>query len=476
MYDFDNAPAHAIGKLTDIIRVLDPAEHTINEDREIGRFRWDSRHVKPGDIFIAIPGARVDGHDFVAQARASGAAACLVSRWDHLDDKQGCILVRDTGKALVYLAACHRRALPTQIIGITGSVGKTTTKEILATLLSAVFRTKKSAGNLNSTIGLPVQILELRDKDQWMVAEMGMSFPGEIAALAKMAKPDIALWTAVRAVHMANFENLDGIARAKAELVENLARDKTLVYNRDDAFVTRYCKDFRGKKLSYGIREPAARVRARIEPYPDWKGVNFDLWVGNEEKLELYLPLVGRYNVYNALAACAAAAAAGVPPAELKYSLKTVRTLRGRASLHDFEGNTVFVDDTYNASPTAVDQVLRSFATLSPKTWRWLLLGDMLELGPQERQIHADLGRRLATYGFDRITLVGPLMAEAHEQLQRQAPPRCQIEYFASVDQAVSLQVAAHPHGRIWAKASRSIHLERVSEVIIEQLNRQKGH
>ncbi len=476
MYDFDKAPAHAIGRLTDLIRVLDPLEHGVAEDAAIGELRWDSRLVRPGDIFVALPGARVDGHEFVARAREAGARACLVSHWDHLEDKTGCILVEDTARALGFLAASHRRALPTKLIGITGSVGKTTTKEILATLLSGVFRTRKSEGNLNSTIGLPVQLLKLRETDQWMVAEMGMSTPGEIAALAQMAAPDIALWTAVRAVHMANFADLEDIARAKAELVDNLGHDKTLVYNRDDPLVTRFCQNFPGKKLSYGICQPAARVRARIEPYPDWKGINFDLWVGNDEKLDLYLPLAGRFNVYNALAACAAAAAAGIPPAELKYSLKTVRPLRGRSSLHDFRDNIAFVDDTYNASPHAVRQVLRSFATLSPKTWRWLILGDMLELGADEHAIHVQMGRELATYGFDRITLVGPLCGETYRVLTDLAPSDCQVEHFADAETAAArLEHNVPPRARIWAKASRGIGLEKVAETILARLEAEKG-
>jgi len=473
MYDHNQAPALRIGRLTDMVRVLDPREHGVRDDGPVGRFRWDSRLVEPGDIFVALPGARVDGHDYIKPARDRGAAACLVSRWDHLDDKDGLILVDNTIRALGYLAASHRRSLGTKLIGITGSVGKTTTKEILATLLGGVFRTKKSEGNLNSTIGLPVQILELQETDQWMVAEMGMSTPGEIAALAQLAKPDIALWTSVRAVHLANFESIEGIARAKAELVDNLGFDKTLVYNRDDPLVTRFSAEFQGKKLSYGVREPDARIRARIEPYSDWRGVSFDLWVSDEEKLDLHLPLTGRFNVYNAIAACATAATAGVPPAELKYSLKTVRPIKRRCSLHEYDNDIAFVDDTYNANPHAVREVIRSFASLSRKTWRWLILGDMLELGEDERAIHAELGRELAVQGFDRITLIGDLCSETHRTLNDIGPRDTHIEHFTDTETALAnLPLEIPHHARIWAKASRSLQLERISDHIIDHLEK----
>ncbi|MDJ0841429.1 MAG: UDP-N-acetylmuramoyl-tripeptide--D-alanyl-D-alanine ligase [Acidobacteriota bacterium] len=476
MYDFHKAPAHLIEKLTDMIRVLDPLEHHITRDLPVGNFCWDNRQVKPGDVFVAIPGARVDGHRFVGDALAAGAAACLVSHWDNVGDRRkGCILVENTERALGYLAASHRRAMNVKIVGITGSVGKTTTKEILATLLSGVFRTKKSEGNLNSTIGLPVQLLKLRQDDQWMVAEMGMSYPGEIAALTKMVKPDIGVWTAVQAVHLANFNSIEGIARAKAELVDNMDPDRTLVYNRDDPLVTRFSENYPGRKIGYAVHDPHAEFRARIEPYPDWKGTRFDLWADNN-KIELFLPIVGRFNAYNALAACTAASAAGVPPAELKFSLKTVDAMDGRSSLHVFDGDVRVVDDTYNSNPHAVNQVLRSFAALSPRTWRWIILGDMLEMGPREIEYHRALGRDLAVQGFDRITLVGPLCEAAYAALKEANDPSVRIEHFGTVDDAVAeLDLSIPPRARIWAKASRGIRLEKVSRLILDRLTPPRG-
>lgn len=467
MFDFLKAPGHKINRLKDILHVLSPAEHHLGADDGITGFTLDSRQVKPGNVFVALPGARVDGHEYVEQARANGAGAFLVSSLEKIQNPEGCILVEDTANALGYLAAAHRRALPTKIVGITGSVGKTTTKEILAALLGGVFRTQKSAGNFNSTLGLPVQILKLRENDQWMVAEMGMSFPGEIAALTKMVKPDIGLWTAVQAVHLANFESIEGIARAKAELVDHLEPERLMIYNRDDELVTRFSAHYPGKRLGYGVHHPDAEIRACIEPYPDWWGTHFTLSMGSDTRMELYLPLVGRFNVFNALAAAAAAAAAGVPPAELKYSLKTVKPTKGRSSIHDYQGNVILVDDSYNANPHAVRQVLRSFAVLSPKTWRWLVLGDMLELGPEEQNIHRDMGRELAQYGFDRITLVGDLSGHAYEALIDAGLDNCIVEHYPDAATAVSrLSLEVPQNARIWVKGSRSIRLEKVVDAL----------
>jgi len=476
MYDLKTAPSQSILRLTDMIRVLNPSEHHVLEDREITGFCTDSRNLKPGEVYVAIAGQRVDGHRFVENVQAADAGACLVSSWDHIADRNGCVLVSDTVAALGFLAACHRASLNTKVIGLTGSVGKTTTKEILTTLLASIYRTRKSEGNFNSTIGLPVQLLRLREGDQWMVAEMGMSTPGEIEKLTLMAKPDIGLWTSVEAVHLANFENIEGIAEAKAELVQNMAANKTLVYNMDDPLVSRFCGAFPGKKVGYALFDPDAEVRARIEPFPDWNGTHFDLWINDSSKLSLHLPMVGRFNVYNAIAACAAATVAGVPSSELKYSLKGIHALSGRSGLHEYSGDTLLVDDTYNANPHAVDQVLRSFATLAPGTWRWILLGDMLELGPDEEQIHAELGRQLAGYGFDRVTLVGPLSAHTHRALSDASPEGCHIEHFADAIQAAENLVLEVPdRARIWAKASRGIQLEQVTRVLCDHLNQNKG-
>ncbi len=476
MYDLTKAPGRKIKTARDMIRVLKPKRHHVAGNPELAGFHWDSRTLEKGEVFVAIPGQRVDGHRFVGEARARGAAVCLVSSFEGLDDPGNCILVDNTTAALGYLAACHRRALPTRVIGLTGSVGKTTTKDILHTLLSVVCRARKSEENYNSTIGLPTQLLKLDEKDEWMVAEMGMSTPGEIKTLMEMARPDIGLWLSVHAVHQVNFPDINAIASAKAELVEHLGEDKCLVYNQDDPLVVRHSIGYQGRKITYALLDPDADIRARIEPFPEWEGTNFELFLGERSSISLSLPLVGRFNVANALAACAAAVATGFPVSELGYAMKTVVTTRGRCNLSLFDEDIKLVDDTYNANPHAVRNLLRCYASLAPAYHRWLILGDMLELGPEEVAIHRDLGKTIAGYDFDRVTLVGPLSAHTYEALKRNGNPRLHLEHYENTGEALSKMDPDTPcHARIWCKASRGIHLEHVAHRLITHFGETRG-
>ncbi len=470
-YSFQNAPAMAVERLTDVIRILQPREHGCTEDVAVSGFTIDSRTVQPGEIYVAIKGRRVDGHQFCDEAMKRGAVACLVTHTEGIEQRQQCIVVEDTIRALGYLAACHRRAMKAKVVGITGSVGKTTTKEILTAILNTNWRTRKSSGNYNSTIGLPIELLKLREDDEWMVAEMGMSTAGEIAQLAAIAKPQVALWTAVQPVHLANFENIEGIVNAKAELMEGLDEGGLLIFNADDPRVAKRCNTYAGRRFSYGILDPRADVRARIEPFSDWDSTPFMVEFGKGKHQMLNLPMVGRFNVQNALAACAVGLALGVSGSDLVAALRYIKPSDQRCKLLAFEGDILIVDDSYNANPYAVEQVLRSFAPLSPRYFRWLVLGDMLELGPEEEQIHLALGRRLAGYGFDRITLVGDLVERTYEGLREKAKSDTQIEYFASVNEAAAAMSGPVPEGaRIWCKASRSIRLERFVQALTAKL------
>ena len=472
MYDFRSAQPHYIAALEDLAEVLAPRENHLSHNGFITGFSIDSRTLKKGEVFVAIPGTRVDGHRFVDQALSNGAAACLVSSLEGIEQPANCLLVEDTVRALGYLAACHRRACQTKLIGLTGSVGKTTTKEILHTLLSVSFKTRKTQGNFNNTIGLPLELLKLEREDEWMVAEMGMSTPGEIRQLSQMAAPDIGLWLSVQAVHLVNFNHLEDIARAKAELLEGLEPGKTLVYNLDDPLVHEHCRNFPGRRVTYGFFHPEADIKARVEPFPTWKGTHFEIDIPEEPHCQLFLPLTGRFNVRNALAACTTALTAGLSGNELSYGLKMVEAREGRSFLHLLAENIQLVDDCYNANPYAVFHVLRCFAPLAPGHYRWLILGDMLELGAGEADIHWEMGKTIGGYGFDRVTLVGALSQHTRDGLLETKPPQCSLEHFDTVEHALAgMSFTAPPHARIWCKASRAIHLEQLVEQLKNQLS-----
>lgn len=471
MFDFTQAPERSIRTTADLLAVLRPERHGLDEIHAIKGFAYDSRQVKKGEVFVAIVGARTDGHQYLQQAFERGAVACLIQDETGLDSLSGCILVEDTVNALGYLAAAHRRAHSTQIVAITGSVGKTTTKELIYTMFSKTWRVRKSEGNFNSTIGLPIQLLQIDADTDWFIAEMGMSTPGEIAKLMKMAKPDVGVWTRVAAVHMANFDGLEGIAKAKAEMVDNLDHDAVMVYNADDPLVEKYSLKHAGPKVAYGFSNPNAKVAGRIMAFNDWDGTQFQVLRENGRPIHLFLPLVGRFNVYNGLAACAVALATSFPLAEVGNVFGGVANPKHRCQPIKLPNDTLLIDDSYNASPVAVEQVLRSFAALPPAPYRWLVLGDMLELGPKEAEIHADMGRMLAHYGFDRLTLVGPLSKHTFDAFQEAHEEDTAVEYFPSTGEAILSINANVPNGtRIWVKASRGMYLERLVEAVVTQL------
>jgi UDP-N-acetylmuramoyl-tripeptide--D-alanyl-D-alanine ligase len=471
MFDFTQAPERAIRTTADMLSVLRPERHGLDEIHAVMGFAYDSRSVKAGDVFVAIKGARTDGHQYISQALERGAVACLIDDVTAVSDFKGCILVEDTVNALGFLAAAHRRAHATRIVAITGSVGKTTTKELVYTMFSNTWRVKKSEGNFNSTIGLPIQLLQIDNDTDWFVAEMGMSTPGEIAKLMRMAKPEVGVWTRVAAVHMINFEDLDGIARAKAEMVDNLDQDGIMVYNADDPMVTKYASRHPGPKVPYGFTNPDSKVSGRIMAFNDWEGTHFQVLRESGRPIPIYLPLVGRFNVYNGLAACAVALATSFPLAEVGNVFGGVKNAKHRCQPIHLNNEILLVDDTYNSSPVAVEQVLRSFAALPAGPYRWLILGDMLELGPEEIAIHADMGRMLASYGFDRLTLVGPFCRHTFEAFQEACQEDTAVEYFPSTGEAILAINANMPKGaRVWVKASRGMYLERLVEAICTQL------
>lgn len=471
MYDFTQAPERSIRTTADLLSVLRPEQHGLTEIHAITGFAYDSRQVKTGEVFVAIRGARTDGHRYVAQALERGAVACLIEDAAAVERLDDCIVVEDSINALGYLAAAHRRAHATRIVAITGSVGKTTTKELVYAMFCNTWRVRKSEGNFNSTIGLPIQLLQIDAETDWFIAEMGMSTPGEIAKLMKMAKPDVGLWTRVAAVHMANFDDLEGIAKAKAEMVENLDHDGIMVYNADDPLVEKYSLRHPGPKVAYGFSNPNAKVSGRVMAFNDWEGTHFHVLRDNGRPIPLYLPLVGRFNVYNGLAACAVALATSFPLAEVGNVFGNVQNAQHRCQPIHLPDDVLMVDDSYNASPVAVEQVLRSFAALPAGPYRWLVLGDMLELGPQEKEIHAEMGRMLASYGFDRLTLVGPLCQNTFDAFQELHEEDTAVEYYPSTGEAILALNANVPKGaRVWVKASRGMYLERLVEAIQTQL------
>lgn len=383
-------------------------------DAEIGSVGTDSRRARPGQLFVALRGPHFDGHAFAAQAAEGGAAALLVSRELAVDLPQ--VRVPDTRVALGRLAGAWRDRLPARVVAVTGSNGKTTTKEMLAAGLARLGRVAATRGNLNNDIGLPLTLLSARDED-FLVLEMGANHPGEIAALTRLGRPDVALITHAGRAHLEGFGSLEGVARAKGEIFEGLAPDGCGVLNADDPWVGLW-RELVGprRQIAFGLNPPAdfhAEAPAGALTFgPEGFRCRYEV-VTPRGPMTLELALPGRHNLRNALAALAVAEALGLDLPAFAEGLATLGPVPGRLQPRAGRGGARLIDDTYNANPDSVGAALEVLGALPGR--RWLLLGDLGELGPGAAELHRELGLRAREAGVARLWAVGTLSREAVE-------------------------------------------------------------
>jgi UDP-N-acetylmuramoyl-tripeptide--D-alanyl-D-alanine ligase len=420
----------------------------------------DSRTIQPGELFFAVKGERLDGHDYVHQALERGAISAVV-RKDQLArfTVKTCLLaVDDTLVALQTLASAVRRLWGKPVVGVTGSAGKTTTKEAIAHVLASRFRVLKSEGNFNNHFGLPLMLLKLQPEQEIAVIEMGMSHAGEIAALAKIAHPDIGVVTVVAPVHLEYFNSIADIARAKYELIESLPHHGTAILNADDEYVSQFGRDFKGKVIFYGTHRPAD-IRAEHIESRGAEGSEFDLVVnGHRERAELRL--VGAHNIHNALAAAAVGVERGIPLSEVIGSLATLTPAEKRGQVVQV-GNIKVVNDCYNSNPKALEAMVDALATMPAKR-RIVVAGEMLELGPTGEQMHRASGKHIADAKIDVLVGVRGL-AEPMVEAARAAGMRA--EFVATPEQAGEwLAREAKDGDVVLLKASRGVKLEKALE------------
>lgn len=443
----------------------------------------DSRKVTGGELFFALAGERTDGHRFVADAFAAGAAAAVVHqevpRPEPMAGRAPCLIrVSDTYEGLHALTRALRRQLPEVLVAVTGSSGKTTTKELLAAMCARRFRTARNPGNLNNLYGFPVSFLNVPDATEVMVAELGMSTPGELAAVSRLARPNGVVLTNVRAVHLENFPSLAAIAEAKAEIFEGLYRNGFgfVVANGDDPEVVRVTRRWQdeseGRVVWFGLAGEEggdeAEVRARnLQSLDERPGTRFVLELG-DEAIEVELPLHGRYNVANAVAAAAAARELGVTGEEIRAALAEAAPAAHRGAVHRLEGGITLVDDSYNSNPDALAQALAGAAALAPAGARKVaVLGDMLELGPEAPRFHREAGEHAAALGFSPIAGVGELSRHLVEAA-REAGARSEWLPDAEAAEAWT-EETLRPGDLVLIKASRGIGLETVVERLLAE-------
>jgi UDP-N-acetylmuramoyl-tripeptide--D-alanyl-D-alanine ligase len=432
----------------------------LNSTEIMHGYSIDSRTVVPGQLFFAVKGERLDGHDFVEQALEKGATAAVV-RKDHVQRYQRhsrLLAVEDTLTALQTLATAVRRLWGKPLIAVTGSAGKTTTKEAITQVLSTRFRVLKSEGNFNNHFGLPLMLLKLEPEYDLAVIEMGMSHAGEIRALAKIAQAETGVVTNVAAVHLEFFDSLAGIARAKYELIESLPANGTAILNADDEYVSQFGRDLKGKVLMYGTR-PTADIRAENIRSKGAEGTEFDVVIGTERERAM-LPLVGEHNVLNALAAVAVGVERGLKIESAVSALSTLAPAEKRGQVLQM-GNITVINDCYNSNPKALAAMVDALATMGGKR-RIVVAGEMLELGPAGEEMHRQAGQHIAEKKIDVLLGVRGL-AKAMVYAAKEAGG-CAEFVKSSEDAGDWLAREARDGDVVLLKASRGVKLEKALE------------
>jgi len=425
----------------------------------------DSRTIQAGELFFAVRGERLDGHDFVEAALANGAVAAVVRR-DQLvrfAATSRLLAVDDPLLALQQLAAAVRKLWGNQLVGVTGSAGKTTTKEIIAHVLATRHYVSKSQGNLNNQFGLPLQLLKLEPEHDIAVIEMGMSHAGEITTLAKLARPNCGVVTLVAPVHLEFFTSIAEIACAKYELIDSLPAGGIAVLNADDPFVSQFGRYFHGKVVRFGVHQPADVTATHIDAVQP-VGSAFDI-VSHGECARARLPLLGEHSIYNALAGVAVALQYGVTLREAVGSLVTLAAGDKRGQVLEYAGATI-INDCYNSNPKALDSMVQSLTGM-PAQRRIVVAGEMLELGPSGEAMHRDCGQKMASYGIDFVLGVRGL---ARFIVEGASAAKVAAEFVATPEDAGEwLKRSVRPGDVVLLKASRGVRLERALDVWMSQ-------
>lgn len=436
------------------------AATAVGPDMEFERVETDTRCLQPGCLFVALKGARHDGHDFITEATARGAAAVMADR-AHPAPQGAALIVDDTRIALGRLAAWHRTRVSARLIAVTGSNGKTTVKEMTASILRAYVgdaAALATEGNLNNDIGVPLTLLRLGHEHRYGVIEMGMNHAGEIAYLTQLTRPDVALVNNAQRAHLEGLGTLEAVARAKGEIYAGLGEAGVALVNGDDPHAALWLGMNRGRRvLRFGLG-PDADVRA--EGFTDTEGMRLTLSTPTG-RIETRIAVLGLHNLRNAAAAAAAAIALEAPGEAIAQGLAAYRGVEGRLQPHPCILGARLIDDSYNANPDSVAAAIEVLAAMPGH--RLLVLGDMGELGPDAAELHREIGRRAKIAGIDRLLALGELSIHAVQGFGHGAMHFERIEeLLAEVENALAPEVT------VLVKGSRFMHMERVVQSFVE--------
>jgi UDP-N-acetylmuramoyl-tripeptide--D-alanyl-D-alanine ligase len=428
----------------------------IGGDVEIHAVGTDTRALAPGVLFVALRGENFDAHDFVAEAEAKGATALLLHR--DLDSDLPRVLCADTEEALGEIAAGMQKERSAVVVALTGSNGKTSVKALLQGILARAGRTYFNPGNRNNEIGLPLAVLDAPEDAEFAIYEMGAGKPGDIAYLASIVPPQVALVNNIAPAHLERMGSLLGVAETKGAIYEALPDDGVAVINADDAFAAYFATIAGGRrKLRFGIDNDADVRGERIMQADGASSFTLHTPAGSAEIL---LPLPGRHNVLNALAASALALAAGAPFAAIVEGLRHAEPVQGRQIAHRLANGAVLIDDSYNANPGSVTAAIATLVQASGTSW--LVLGDMKELGEGAAQLHAEIGLRAKQAGLDRLWTIGELSREASACFGAGA------RHFVDQETLIAaLRSELHAGARCLIKGSRSSAMDRVVAALL---------
>lgn len=431
---------------------------------EITGTQHDSRNVRPGDLFVAIVGERVDGHSFVAKAREAGAAAALVSRY--VEDELPQILVEDTLRAYGDIAREYRKSVGIQVVAITGSVGKTTTKEMISCVLSGKYRVSKTQGNYNNNLGLPITVMEMPADTELAVLELGMNHFGEMSYLTSIARPNVVVITNIGTMHIEHLGTREGILKAKLEIMQGIQDDGTAVFNGDEPLLWNL-REGNHRRIYFGIENDRCDVVA--EDIRQMDGGMYFTVRGLGQRFRIYIPQEGRHSVYNALAAAAVGLLQNVSPETIQYQLGLFHNTGMRQHVFEQHGFTI-IEDCYNAGPESMEAALHVLQERQCEGRRIAVLGDMLELGSRAMAEHYRVGR-LAAVAADLVLAYG-----THSEriitgaVTGGMSAKCALHYDDQDEMAQALYRMARPGDVLLFKGSRGMEMEKVLGAFLKLL------
>lgn len=418
----------------------------------------DSREVKPGDLFVALKGEKVDGHDYIAACYERGAAIALSER--KLPEGMRYIKVESCAQALKDLAAFYRSQLKCKIVGITGSVGKTSTKEMVAAVLGMKYKVQKTKGNYNNEIGVPLTIFSIDDSHEVAVVEMGISEFGEMSRLGKMARPDMCIITNIGYCHLEYLQDRDGVLRAKTEILDYIAPGGAVILNGDDdKLVT--VKEKGNPIYLYGIKNMDAYARCENIVGRGLEGMSAELILGGS-RFPIEIPIAGEHNVYNAMAAACAGKLLGLTDGEIAMGIAAAKTIAGRNNVID-NGEIRVIDDCYNANPMSMKASLKVLSEIVGR--KIAVLGDMGELGTTEKELHYSVGEFGAELSIDAFFCVGALSAEIHRALKEHGYVGEAFHYESKEEMLADLKGYIKKGDTVLVKAS---HFMNFAEIVKE--------